>query len=175
MLILLISCSYFIQTLSLRFPSELVAAQVNELNAIRQALYDLEAQHTKIRQQYEDEMMRLRAEVHSVRTAVGSTTPSLKPATVDGYYRDKERERDNGRSLDRDRDLMRDRDIDRERERDRLLDTRDPKRPKYSPLLPPPLPGHPSASGTHSQSIPTLPPLSTKGFGNGPSSSRSVA
>ncbi|EAU89102.2 TUPA [Coprinopsis cinerea okayama7 len=40
-----------------------LGAQVSELNHIRRALYDLEAQHTKVRQQYEDELARLRAEL----------------------------------------------------------------------------------------------------------------
>ncbi|KAM6491923.1 hypothetical protein JOM56_012561 [Amanita muscaria] len=40
-----------------------VAAQVSELNLIRQALYDLESAHNKIRQQYDKEIARLRADV----------------------------------------------------------------------------------------------------------------
>jgi len=39
-----------------------VASQVNELNIIRQSLYDLETQHGKIRQHYEEEIARARAE-----------------------------------------------------------------------------------------------------------------
>lgn len=45
-----------------------VTSQVNELNIIRQSLYDLEAQHGKIRQQYEDELTRLRAQIELMRT-----------------------------------------------------------------------------------------------------------
>ncbi|THH15316.1 hypothetical protein EW146_g5150, partial [Bondarzewia mesenterica] len=40
-----------------------VSSQVNELNIIRQSLYELESQHGKIRQQYEEEISRLRAEL----------------------------------------------------------------------------------------------------------------
>ncbi|KAF9528679.1 WD40-repeat-containing domain protein [Crepidotus variabilis] len=39
-----------------------IASQVNELNIIRQSLYDLETQHNKIRQHYEEEISRARAE-----------------------------------------------------------------------------------------------------------------
>ena len=39
----------------------LVASQINELNIIRQSLYDLESQHGKIRQHYEEEIARARA------------------------------------------------------------------------------------------------------------------
>ncbi|PCH39459.1 WD40 repeat-like protein [Wolfiporia cocos MD-104 SS10] len=45
-----------------------VGGQVNELNIIRQSLYELETQHTKIRQQYEDEIRALRAEIHALRS-----------------------------------------------------------------------------------------------------------
>ncbi|KAM6503790.1 WD40-repeat-containing domain protein [Amanita muscaria] len=38
-------------------------SQVPELNLIRQALYDLESAHNKIRQQYDEEIARLRADV----------------------------------------------------------------------------------------------------------------
>ncbi|KIL56009.1 hypothetical protein M378DRAFT_17451 [Amanita muscaria Koide BX008] len=40
-----------------------VAAQVSELNLIRQALYDLKSAHNKMRQQYDEEIARLRADV----------------------------------------------------------------------------------------------------------------
>ncbi|KIO26049.1 hypothetical protein M407DRAFT_75012 [Tulasnella calospora MUT 4182] len=44
-----------------------VGGQVNELGIIRQALYELEAQHGKIRQQYEAELQALRAELSAVQ------------------------------------------------------------------------------------------------------------
>jgi hypothetical protein len=48
-----------------------VAGQANELNIIRQSLYDLESQHGRVRQQYEDELNRLRAELAAVRAQAG--------------------------------------------------------------------------------------------------------
>jgi glucose repression regulatory protein TUP1 len=48
----------------------LVAAQVNELNIIRQTLYDLEGNHHKIRTQYEDELGRLRLELQQYKNMV---------------------------------------------------------------------------------------------------------
>lgn len=44
-----------------------VGVQLNELGIIRQALYELEAQHGKIRQQYEAELQALRAELAAVQ------------------------------------------------------------------------------------------------------------
>ncbi len=55
----------------------LVASQVNELNIIRQSLYDLEAQHGKIRQQYEEEISRLRAELMAARQGATGGPPNL--------------------------------------------------------------------------------------------------
>src|SRR6266851_6238503 len=54
-----------------------VASQVNELNIIRQSLYDLEAQHGKIRQQYEEEISRLRAELMAARQGATGIPPNL--------------------------------------------------------------------------------------------------
>ena len=42
---------------------------MNELNIIRQSLYDLEAQHNKIRQHYEEEITRARAEGRAAAAA----------------------------------------------------------------------------------------------------------
>ena len=47
-----------------------VASQVNELNIIRQSLYDLETQHGKIQQHYEEEITRARAESRAAAAAV---------------------------------------------------------------------------------------------------------
>ncbi|KAJ7193013.1 chromatin associated protein [Mycena pura] len=101
-----------------------VNTQINELNIIRQALYELEAQHGKVRQRYEDEIAHLRAELHAVRQLPG---PGIHPSGPGGdVYRERERY------------------IDRDRERDRERGgERDPKRLKikgseqFSPLLPP--------------------------------------
>ena len=45
-----------------------MTSQVNELNIIRQSLYELETQHTKIRAQYEDQIRHLRQEIENLRT-----------------------------------------------------------------------------------------------------------
>ena len=122
-----------------------MASQVNELNIIRQSLYDLEAQHGKIRQQYEEEISRLRAELMAARQgatgvppnlgvnvgpgASGLPTPTAGPALPysdpfmgrpprDPAFDRSDRERD--RDRDRERERERDRGIlERERERDR--------------------------------------------------------
>ncbi|KAJ6561263.1 WD40-repeat-containing domain protein [Mycena sp. CBHHK59/15] len=52
-----------------------VTSQINELNIIRQSLYELEAQHGKVRHQYEEEIAHMRAEMHALRQA---QTPQLK-------------------------------------------------------------------------------------------------
>jgi len=46
-----------------------VSSQVNELNIIRQSLYDLETQHEKIRRHYEEEVARARAESRAAAAA----------------------------------------------------------------------------------------------------------
>lgn len=40
---------------------------MNELNIIKQTLYELESQHSKVRQQYEEEVNRLRNELAQAR------------------------------------------------------------------------------------------------------------
>ncbi|KAG6812455.1 hypothetical protein H0H92_002720 [Tricholoma furcatifolium] len=115
-----------------------VTAQVGELNKIHQSFYDLENQHTKVRIQYDEEVHRLRNELHAVRTGLqphppvgpasiglsGPAGPSnslpgiqiasgSQPYNSDPYYpRDRERERE--RDKEREREQR-----DRERERDR--------------------------------------------------------
>ncbi|KAH7886978.1 WD40-repeat-containing domain protein [Phlebopus sp. FC_14] len=133
-----------------------VTSQINELNIIRQSLYELESQHGKIRQQYEEELSRLRAELHAARQSIpasaphptvgpGSIGPSGPPAPppsvpgvqptsgpasyTDPYYnRDREKER---AEREREREI-RERERDqRDRDRDRPTDvSRDPKRIK---------------------------------------------
>ncbi|KAJ7083245.1 WD40-repeat-containing domain protein [Mycena epipterygia] len=116
-----------------------VTSQINELNIIRQSLYELEAQHGKVRHQYEEEIAHLRAELHALRQPQPLPGPGIHgPAfnePAPGYFRDRDR--------DRDRDRERDRDRDRDRDRERGGE-RDPKRLKikssehFSPLLKPP-------------------------------------
>ncbi|KAJ7665893.1 chromatin associated protein [Mycena polygramma] len=136
-----------------------VTSQINELNIIRQALYELEAQHGKVRQRYEDEIAHLRAELHALRQLPGpgihTSGPGIHPP--DGY-----RERNGDRIADRyserggDRERDRERDRDRERERERGGE-RDPKRLKikgpdpFSPILP-------SVQSTPLQNGHSLPP-----------------
>ncbi|GLB45212.1 putative anaphase-promoting complex subunit 4 WD40 domain [Lyophyllum shimeji] len=115
-----------------------VVAQVNELTKIHQSFYDLEAQHNKVRTQYDEEVHRLRAELHAVRQGIAPHPPVgpgsiglpgplvLQPYGADPYYaRDRERERDKEREREqRERDRERDR-VEREREtesRDRERD-----------------------------------------------------
>ncbi|KAJ7449036.1 chromatin associated protein [Mycena galericulata] len=124
-----------------------VTSQINELNIIRQSLYELEAQHGKVRHQYEEEITHLRAELHALRQP---PPPPLPPHPLPGpgvhgaafgepgYFRvgeARERERDRGRGERTERDLERERDRERGGERD-------PKRLKlkaggehFSPLL----------------------------------------
>ncbi|KAF9225758.1 WD40 repeat-like protein [Gyrodon lividus] len=135
-----------------------VTSQINELNIIRQSLYELESQHGKIRQQYEEELSRLRSELHSARQgipsgapphptvgpgSVGPSGPPAPPSAVPGavpptgpgsyndpyYSRDRDREREKDRERERE---IRDRERDqRDRERERPSDaSRDPKRVK---------------------------------------------
>ncbi|KAH9042667.1 WD40-repeat-containing domain protein [Lactarius pseudohatsudake] len=124
-----------------------VASQVNELNIIRQSLYDLEAQHGKIRQQYEEEISRLRAELMTARQGATGVPPNLgvnvgpgasglptptagpalpysdpfmgRPPRDPAFDRDRDRDRDRERERERDRGIIeRERDRDRERERE---------------------------------------------------------
>ena len=122
-----------------------MSAQVNELNIVRQALYQLENQHREIRQQYEEEIRSLRSELSGLRQQqqqqqqqVQQQPPPPPPAAgppptigyPDNYY-------SRGRDVpDRDRERDRDRDRERaerersERDRDRERDQRDAKRIK---------------------------------------------
>ena len=134
----------------------LVTSQINELNIIRQSLYELESQHGKIRQQYEEELARLRAELHGARqgiptnppphpavgpASVGPSGPPAPPASVPGvipatgpgsytdpyYGRDRDRDRDREREKDRERaEREREREI---RDREREQRDRDRERP----------------------------------------------
>ncbi|TFK95854.1 hypothetical protein BDV98DRAFT_368905 [Pterulicium gracile] len=125
--------------------------QITELNLIRSSLSELEKSHHTLRTQYDDEMTRMRAELHASRQGQGggipppshpssaagmgsvsqAQTPSQAPAQPPGlssggggYGGDPyfSRERDRDRERDREREY-------RERERG-PIDTRDPKRMK---------------------------------------------
>jgi len=63
-------CFAFFSIVECPFFSRLaVSSQVNELNIIRQSLYDLETQHEKIRRLYEEEVARARAESRAAAAA----------------------------------------------------------------------------------------------------------
>ncbi|KAJ7272550.1 WD40-repeat-containing domain protein [Mycena haematopus] len=142
-----------------------INAQVDELNSIRQALYDLDQKHSKIRQQYEEDVRSLRAELFASKQGPRPMQPSVFAAPE--TYRDREdrdrgvptRDRERGMSMsDRERSSphLRERDArDRELDRDRFLDVqpRESKRSKESSLGPlmgpgstPVLPPPPSAA-----------------------------
>lgn len=132
-----------------------VTAQVNELTKIHQSFYDLEAQHTKVRQSYDEEVNRLRTELHAARQGLASGAqphPTIGPGSIgipgpsgasssapgiqlssgpqtyanEPYYpRERERERDKERERE-----QRDRDRERDRaERERESDNRERERP----------------------------------------------
>ncbi|KAF8875069.1 WD40-repeat-containing domain protein [Infundibulicybe gibba] len=141
-----------------------LTSQVNELNIIRQSLYELETQHGKIRQQYEDEVARLRSELSARQGipagipshasvgpgSIGPPGPSGPPSAVPGvssgaappynnepyYPRDRDRERERERDRDRLPDRDRERDTrDREREqRERERDNRERDRERDRPI-----------------------------------------
>ncbi|KAJ7695047.1 WD40-repeat-containing domain protein [Mycena rosella] len=160
-----------------------INAQVDELNSIRQALYDLEQKHAKVRQQYEEEVRALRADLFASRQ---TTRPPPQPAVFAApeTHRDRDREdRDRGVGLrDRERGIPdreregsvrehRDREArERELDRERFLDVqRDAKRIKEStlgPLMgpgstpalpPPPLPQPAAARLTPTPRMPPRP------------------
>ncbi|KAG1877108.1 WD40-repeat-containing domain protein [Suillus tomentosus] len=122
-----------------------VTSQINELNIVRQSLYELESQHGKIRQTYEEELSRLRGELHALRQGVpaGAPHPPVGPASVGpsgppapppavpgvppgpGSYNEPYYSRDRDREREREKDRER---ADRERERevrDRQREERD--------------------------------------------------
>ncbi|CCL98754.1 uncharacterized protein FIBRA_00759 [Fibroporia radiculosa] len=112
-----------------------LTGQVNELNIIRQSLYDLETQHGKIRDQYEAEIRALRSELHALRSqgrerevlglaSLGRDRPdALRPDPAIRGEPPMRGEPPVGRDRDRERELLRERelqrDVPRERDRDR--------------------------------------------------------
>ena len=134
----------------------IVNSQLNEVNTIRRSLYDLEAQQSKLRQNYEEEIRRLRADIAAshqgppststappsglsgitVRSLSRSTTPRL---TADPLIRDRERGRERGRNLTPpDPEWSRETfgDKTKMRDNDRIADLRDPKRLKSEHIPP---------------------------------------
>ncbi|KAJ6582990.1 chromatin associated protein [Mycena vulgaris] len=102
-----------------------LTSQVNELNLIRQSLYELETQHGKLRHQYEEDLTRLRAELHVVRQGLvpQHRAPPLVPMP-DVRERERMPERERERVPDRERERIPERERDRERlperERERM-------------------------------------------------------
>ncbi|KAJ7035607.1 chromatin associated protein [Mycena alexandri] len=161
-----------------------INAQVEELKTISNSLFELEQKHGKVRQQYEDEVRNLRAELFASRQATRAPPPA-PPSAFSGpeSYRDRE-DRERGVALrDRERGVPdreregtvrehRDREArERELDRERFLDVqRDAKRikdvrestlgplmgPGSTPALPPPPPPPPAAARL--TPTPRLPP-----------------
>jgi glucose repression regulatory protein TUP1 len=123
-----------------------VNVQVSELDLIRRSVYELETQHGKIRQQYEDDIARLRQDLQLARQGLSSVAPPSAPSGPglqhsatgpgagslppygpgDGFYGRGGRDEPRRSREDRDRVMDRERDRDRdERERDRDRRDRD--------------------------------------------------
>jgi general transcriptional corepressor TUP1 len=155
----------------------LVNAQVHELSLLRRSLYELENQHIKLRQHYEEEVNRLRSEISHYRASRPSSGKASPLGLVITNVNSSD-SRDNGRDRaqsDRERGVppppsMA---IDSERELDRLMDHRTAKRLKsrtdpteISPIVPfgtPPMHLLPNALGPAGMiaiSSPKLPVLS---------------
>ncbi|KAJ6487693.1 chromatin associated protein [Mycena sanguinolenta] len=98
-----------------------LTSQVNELNLIRQSLYELETQHGKLRHQYEEDLTRLRAELHAVRQGMVVLPQHRPPPPMVSIPDVRERERMSERDRERvpERERMQDRIPDREPPRDR--------------------------------------------------------
>lgn len=110
-----------------------VNAQVNELNHIRQSLYELEAAHKAVRLRYEDDIVRLTQELANRPVVAPPAPPAAQAAPYAGDYdrerEEREREREHNRERDRiarerERD-MRDRERELQREKDRDMRERD--------------------------------------------------
>ncbi|CAE6374077.1 unnamed protein product [Rhizoctonia solani] len=124
-----------------------INAQVNELNHIRQSLYELEAAHKAVRLRYEDEFARLTQELANRPAAppVGAPAPpAAYPSEYEREREEREREREHNRERDRiarerereirdrEREMQREKDRDlRERDRDREMRPVDARAPDF--------------------------------------------
>ncbi|KAI0697026.1 WD40-repeat-containing domain protein [Cytidiella melzeri] len=96
-----------------------LTGQVNELNIIRQTLYQLEDEHRKIRVHFEEELRKTQQSFADYKARVeGPTREGIASLGRGDRDRDRERERERDRERDRDRDRDRDSRIDREPSRD---------------------------------------------------------
>lgn len=146
-----------------------VASQLSELNVIRRSLYELESQHGKTRQLYEEELSRLRLElaatqppparplgIQGLPSVSGSQSSDVLIASASASARHEAKSSVDGDDRRRPREFNRNNSRERERGVERSLDGRDPKRPKikneqtgqHTPFLP-------------SASAPKLPPSHT--------------
>lgn len=122
-----------------------MASQVSELNVIRRSLYELESQHSKARQLYEDELSRLRIElaaaqppptrplgIQGLPSASGSQSLSSDAliASASASSRHEAKSSVDGDDRRRPREYNGNNSREREREVDRAQDGRDPKRLK---------------------------------------------
>ncbi|CAE6440924.1 unnamed protein product [Rhizoctonia solani] len=146
-----------------------INAQVNELNHIRQSLYELEAAHKAVRLRYEDEFQRLTQELANRPVAPPAGGPAPAAAYPSEYERereDREREREHNRERDRiarererelrdrDRESQRDSQRDRDRgDRDRDMRSVDNRAPEFHSTKRP-VPG----ASTPRESKPSAPP-----------------
>ncbi|CAK5273801.1 unnamed protein product [Mycena citricolor] len=125
-----------------------INAQVDELNTIRQALHELEQRHGKVRQQYEEELRGLRAELYASKqssrtSAASSVFPTSEP------FRDRAPLPPPSQREQRDLPAMREKDRGGDSDRERGFDSRDIKRIKESPI---------SANLIGPASTPSMPP-----------------
>jgi glucose repression regulatory protein TUP1 len=83
-----------------------VAHQLQELTHLRNSIYELEGKHAKLRQGYEDDLARLRAELaQAARAAPPPPPPGPGGAYGDAFYaprRERERAPDRERPAERD-------------------------------------------------------------------------
>lgn len=56
-----------------------VQSQVNELGIVRHAVHDLEAQHARVRQQYEDELALLQEQLQRAESSASRSPFSRRP------------------------------------------------------------------------------------------------
>lgn len=134
-----------------------ISGQVNELNIIRQSLYELETSHAKMRQDYDAELARLRQENMLLRQGAASGPPPTHPPAGLGLQSGKATPAERplpppgqqplpqpppgGPAFDpyfnRDRERERERDRERDREAKRIKQERRAERDRERPITGP--------------------------------------